>query len=36
MGAPHGILVSVTFQGSVALQYLNKNVRHYVPALNGL
>ena len=35
-GAPHGILVSVTFQASIALQNLNKNLRHYVPALNGL
>ena len=35
-GAPHGILVSVTFHGSIVLQNLNKNVRHYVPAFNGL
>ena len=35
-GAPHGILVGVTFQASIALQNLNKNVGDYVPALNGL
>ena len=36
MGAPHRIPVIVIFQASIALQNSNKNVRHYVPALNGL
>lgn len=34
-GAPHGVLVSVIFQASIALQNLNKNVRYYIPTLNS-
>ena len=35
-GVPHGILISITFQASIALQNLNKNIGDYVPALNSL
>ena len=35
-GAPHGVFVSIIFRTSITLQNLDKYIRHYVPALNGL